>query len=86
MSTPSRGQVGDDADVIVVGAGPAGLAAGAALRERGIEAVLLDGSPVVGDSWRRRYDRLHLNTSHRLSRLFAAGRSTTGRRPLVTAR
>ncbi len=53
----------------MVGAGPAGLAAGAALRMHGIDAVLVDGSSAVGASWQGRYDRLRLNTSRRLSRL-----------------
>ena len=54
---------------MVVGAGPAGLAAGAALRVAGVEATLLDRAPDVGASWRGRYDRLRLNTSRHLSRL-----------------
>jgi 2-polyprenyl-6-methoxyphenol hydroxylase-like FAD-dependent oxidoreductase len=41
---------------VVVGAGPAGLAAGAMLRARGIDPVLLDRTDRVGDGWRRHYD------------------------------
>jgi putative flavoprotein involved in K+ transport len=59
----------DDAEVVVVGAGPAGLAAGAVLRERGIEPLLLESSAAIGDSWRRHYDRLHLHTVRWLSGL-----------------
>jgi putative flavoprotein involved in K+ transport len=51
-----------DADVLVVGAGPAGLATAACLRRRGIEPVVVDRGSAVGESWRRRYDRLHLHT------------------------
>ena len=51
-----------DADVLVVGAGPAGLATAACLRRRGIEPLVVDRGTAVGDSWRRRYDRLHLHT------------------------
>ena len=58
-----------DAQVLVIGAGPAGLAAGAALKSRGIDPVLLDASERVGDSWRRHYDRLHLHTVRWLSGL-----------------
>jgi putative flavoprotein involved in K+ transport len=54
---------------IVVGAGPAGLAAGAMLREHGIETLLLERSPRVGEGWRNHYDRLHLHTVRRLSGL-----------------
>lgn len=48
--------------VVVVGAGPAGLAVGAELRRRGVEPTILDRGRQVGDSWRWRYDRLHLHT------------------------
>jgi cation diffusion facilitator CzcD-associated flavoprotein CzcO len=51
-----------DADVLVVGAGPAGLAVAACLRGRGIDVLVVDRGAAVGDSWRRRYDRLHLHT------------------------
>jgi putative flavoprotein involved in K+ transport len=54
---------------IVVGAGPAGLAAGAMLRDQGIETLLLERSPRVGEGWRNHYDRLHLHTVRRLSGL-----------------
>jgi len=49
-------------DVIVVGAGPAGLAMGAMLGRVGVSALLVDQAEVVGASWRRHYDRLQLNT------------------------
>lgn len=48
--------------VLVVGAGPAGLAVGASLRKRGVEPLVVDRGAAVGDSWRGRYDRLHLHT------------------------
>jgi putative flavoprotein involved in K+ transport len=51
-----------DAQVLVVGAGPAGLATAATLRRRGVEALVVDRGSAVGDSWRGRYDRLHLHT------------------------
>lgn len=49
-------------DVLVVGAGPAGLAVAASLQRRGITPVVVDRGSAVGDSWRARYDRLHLHT------------------------
>ncbi|WP_426595044.1 flavin-containing monooxygenase [Cellulomonas sp. McL0617] len=55
--------------VLVVGGGPAGLAAAAALHRRGIPALVLEKSDAVGASWRRHYERLHLHTTRRLSRL-----------------
>ena len=51
-----------EADVVIVGAGAAGLSAAAALKRRGIEAVVLEQNPRVGGTWSRRYDRLHLHT------------------------
>jgi cation diffusion facilitator CzcD-associated flavoprotein CzcO len=51
-----------DADVLVVGAGPAGLAVAACLRKRGVDVLVVDRGSAVGDSWRKRYDRLHLHT------------------------
>ncbi|MGX1886106.1 flavin-containing monooxygenase [Streptomyces sp. NPDC055287] len=58
-----------DHPVYVIGAGPGGLAAAAALRERGIRAVVLEKSDSVGASWRAHYDRLRLHTTRRLSGL-----------------
>ena len=55
--------------VAVVGAGPGGLAVAGALKETGIEAVVLEESGAVGASWRHHYDRLHLHTVRWLSGL-----------------
>ncbi|MBO8199771.1 NAD(P)/FAD-dependent oxidoreductase [Streptomyces smyrnaeus] len=49
--------------VHIVGAGPGGLATAAALRERGISAVVLERTDAVGSSWRSHYDRLRLHTA-----------------------
>ena len=57
-----------DADVVVIGAGPAGLGVAAALRRRGRPAVVLDRDRVFS-SWRRGYRRLELNSSAGLSHL-----------------
>jgi putative flavoprotein involved in K+ transport len=48
-------------DCVVVGAGPAGLAASAALTAHGIEHEVLERSQ-VGSSWRQRWDSFRLNT------------------------
>src|SRR3954453_13503676 len=50
------------ADVLVVGAGPAGLAVAACLRRRGVDVLVVDRGAAVGDSWRSRSARLHLHT------------------------
>lgn len=57
------------AEAVVVGAGPAGLAAAAEFERRGLSALVLERSGGVGASWRARYDRLRLNTSRRMSGL-----------------
>ena len=49
-------------DVLVLGAGPAGLAVAGCLVTRGVPTSVLDAGAAVGDSWRQRYDRLHLHT------------------------
>ncbi|MER5182904.1 NAD(P)/FAD-dependent oxidoreductase [Streptomyces sp. NPDC002896] len=59
----------EDRPVYVIGGGPGGLAAAAALRARGVRAVVLERAEHVGASWRRHYDRLHLHTTRRLSAL-----------------
>lgn len=48
--------------VIVVGAGPSGLATSACLLRRGAAVTTLEARDAVGSSWRRHYRRLHLHT------------------------
>jgi thioredoxin reductase len=61
--TPARQAAATiEPDVLVVGAGPAGLAAAAELGRLGLPATLLERSDAVASSWRGRYDRLRLNT------------------------
>jgi len=59
------------APVVVVGAGAAGLATAAALRERGRgrDVHVLERADRVGASWAGRYDSLHLHTVRWLSGL-----------------
>ncbi|MXG24447.1 flavin-containing monooxygenase [Streptomyces sp. YIM 132580] len=59
----------DDRPVYVIGGGPGGLAVAAALRDRGVRAVVLEKADRVGASWRGHYDRLHLHTTRRWSAL-----------------
>lgn len=60
---------GEPIDAVVVGAGAAGLAVSACLRQRGIAHAVLDREDAVGAVWQRRYSRLHLHTVKRHSAL-----------------
>ncbi|CRK56626.1 monooxygenase, putative [Alloactinosynnema sp. L-07] len=56
-------------DVLVVGAGQAGLAMGYELTQAGLDFLIVDGAAEVGQSWRRRWDSLRLFTPARYSSL-----------------
>ena len=58
-----------DTEVLVVGAGPAGLAVAATLKGKGRRPLVLEKSTQVGASWRNHYQRLHLHTVKALSTL-----------------
>lgn len=62
---------------MLIGAGPAGLATAAMLQRRGVRAVVLERSDVVGGKFRGTYDRFRLNTyagfSHAPGRRFRKG-------------
>lgn len=58
-----------EVDVLIVGAGAAGLSAAGALKQQGIDAVLLEQDAGVGGTWARRYDRLRLHTVRKHSGL-----------------
>ncbi len=50
-------------DVVVIGAGQAGLSTSAVLQEAGVEHLVLE-SEHVGASWRRRWDAFQVNTAN----------------------
>ncbi len=58
-----------DYDVVIIGAGQAGLAIGYYLKQAGTSFILLDGNEKIGDSWRKRYESLVLFTSRQYSSL-----------------
>lgn len=59
----------DRHQVVVIGAGQAGLAAGYHLARRDIDFTILESDGRVGDVWRRRYDSLHLYSPARYDSL-----------------
>jgi putative flavoprotein involved in K+ transport len=54
-----------DEHVVVVGAGPAGLAAAWAIQRAGADPLVVEKAATVAASWRARHDQLRLNT-HRM--------------------
>src|SRR5258705_13250654 len=58
-----------DEDIVVIGAGPAGLAASASLRRAGLPYLVVDRAHDVAAVWKQYYDRLHLHTVKRHSSL-----------------
>ncbi len=73
---PSRAPL----DVLIIGAGQAGLAVGYHLARQGLRFLLVDSGPEVGHSWRSRWDSLRLFTPAEHSSLpgmaFSAGDGT----------
>jgi cation diffusion facilitator CzcD-associated flavoprotein CzcO len=59
----------DERQVVIVGAGPAGLASAAELSRLNVSATLLERANAIAASWRGRYDRLRLNSSRWFSAL-----------------
>jgi putative flavoprotein involved in K+ transport len=56
-------------DVIVIGAGQAGLSVGYFLQRMGVRFILLEAGERIGDSWRKRWDSLRLFTPARYDAL-----------------
>ncbi|GIP31321.1 NAD(P)/FAD-dependent oxidoreductase [Paenibacillus sp. J2TS4] len=59
----------EQVDVLVVGAGQAGLAVGYYLKQAGISHLIVDKAIELGESWKTRYDSLTLFTPRRYSSL-----------------
>ena len=55
--------------VLVVGGGQAGLSIGARLTQRGIDTLVVDRWPRVGDNWRQRYHALTLHNQVHVNHL-----------------
>lgn len=56
-------------EAIVIGGGQSGLAAGYHLARKGVDFLILEADPRVGDVWRRRYDSLRLYSPAKLDSL-----------------
>lgn len=56
-------------DVVLIGAGLSGISAAHALRQRGVDALVLEKETRIAEPWRRRHPQLRLNTHRRLSSL-----------------
>jgi cation diffusion facilitator CzcD-associated flavoprotein CzcO len=50
-----------DPEVLIVGGGQAGLILGARLRQFGVDALIVEKHPRIGDNWRTRYHSLTLH-------------------------
>ena len=61
-ATSSETTPGAPLDVLVIGAGQAGLALAWHLNRRGARYLLIDAAPEIGHSWRTRWDSLRLFT------------------------
>ena len=58
-----------NSDILIIGAGPAGLAVAGCLVQRGLRPLLIEKADRIGASWRAHYERLHLHTVKALSAL-----------------
>ncbi|MGQ0510517.1 MAG: flavin-containing monooxygenase [Betaproteobacteria bacterium] len=58
-----------DPVALIVGGGHAGLSIAARLRQLGVEALIVDRHPRVGDNWRRRYHALTLHNQVHVNHL-----------------
>lgn len=64
-TAPGGHELPTDIDVVVIGAGQAGLAVGHTLKQAGVDFAILDAATELGVSWTNRWDSLRLFTSAR---------------------
>lgn len=70
--------------VLIVGAGPAGLATGAELTRHGVAHRLVERGPTLGHAWENTYDSLTLHTGKHMSTL--PGQRYPGSTPIFPTR
>ena len=56
-------------DTVIVGGGQAGLSTAFELMRRGVDCLVLEAEPRIGNQWRRRWDSLRLFTPARYDRM-----------------
>ena len=81
-----RRRVAESRDVVVVGGGQAGLAAGYFLRRSGLSFAILDAGAAPGGAWRHAWDSLTLFSPAQWSSLPGWPVPVAGRRRLPAAR
>lgn len=57
----TQSKVHTESACIIIGAGHVGLSVARGLRALGIEPIIIEQNSRIGDSWRYRYERLHLH-------------------------
>ena len=65
----ARAFANHDPTVLVVGGGQAGLSIAARLHQLGIDALIVDRHPRIGDNWRKRYHSLTLHNEVHVNHL-----------------
>lgn len=58
-----------DVNILIIGAGPAGLAMAGRLSHAGVDYTIIESSDRMAVAWHNHYDRLHLHTVKQLSHL-----------------
>jgi cation diffusion facilitator CzcD-associated flavoprotein CzcO len=64
--TERHGFDGRDPEVLIVGAGQFGLMTAAHLGRLGVDTLIIDKQPRIGDAWRSRYEALFLHQPHNI--------------------
>ncbi|HZL94522.1 MAG TPA: NAD(P)-binding protein, partial [Vicinamibacterales bacterium] len=69
LRNSSAQYVDRDPSVLIVGGGQAGLSIAARLAQLGVDALIVDREPRVGDNWRKRYHALTLHNQVHVNHL-----------------
>lgn len=69
MNNGTSGMNPNTVDVLIIGAGPAGIASSVALKRRGIPHVIYERAQIAGSTWASLYPSLRLNTTRFFSHM-----------------